>query len=52
MRVISSIYRRLPTKTQVNTRRINKETMRHKLAIASFVAMPRLVKPATLQVQQ
>jgi hypothetical protein len=33
-------------KKDVNCRRINRERMRHKLALASFVCVPRLVKVA------
>lgn len=33
-------------KVSVNARRINKEIMRHKLALASFIDVPRLVKAA------
>jgi len=42
--LISSLYRRLPRKTTVNARRINRERMRVKLAKASFINVPRLVK--------
>lgn len=31
-------------KTNVNVRRINRETFRHKLALACFVSAPRLVR--------
>lgn len=42
-RVISNIYKTLPRKRDVNKRRINRETMRHKLAVASFISVPRLL---------
>lgn len=40
----SPIYRSLPRKVNVNARRINKELRRKKLALASFIPVPRLVK--------
>lgn len=44
MRVISSLYNRPVCLPYVRVRRINRETMRMKLAKASFVNVPRLVK--------
>jgi len=41
---ISSLYNRPARKTTVNTRRINRERMRVKLAKASFVNVPRLCR--------
>jgi len=41
--LISSLYNRAPT-VDVRIRRINKERMRVKLAKASFISVPRLVK--------
>ena len=35
-------------KSNVNCRRINKETMRHKLAVASFINAPRLMSGDTV----
>ena len=42
--LVSNLYTRLPRKWTINTQRINREAMRHKLALASFVPAPRLVK--------
>ena len=43
MQLISGIYCK-PTKSTVNCRRVNRELRRHKLALASFVSVPRLIK--------
>jgi len=44
--LISSLYSREVPKKDVNCRRINRERMRSKLAQASFISVPRLVKGA------
>lgn len=41
--LISGIYKTQPRKRDVNVRRINREVMRHKLAVASFISVPRLL---------
>lgn len=42
--MVSPIYHRLPRKNDINYRRIAKELKRRKLALASFVPFPRLIK--------
>lgn len=44
MPLVSSLYSKPVQKDTVNIRRINKEQRRKKLALASFIPVPRLVK--------